>query len=34
MQGTQEKWVQSMGQEDPLQEEMTTHFGIIAWEIS
>ena len=23
----------SLGQEDPLEEEMTTHFGILAWEI-
>ena len=25
--------VQSLGQEDPLEEEMATHFAIIAWEI-
>ena len=25
MQETQETWVQSLGQEDPLEEEMTTH---------
>ena len=26
-------WVQSLGQEDPLEEEMTTHSSIIAWRI-
>ena len=26
-------WVQSLGQEDPLEEEMATHSSIIAWEI-
>ena len=30
MQGT---WVQSLGQEDPLQEEIATHSSILAWEI-
>ena len=29
----QETWVQSLGQEDPLEEEMATHSGIPAWEI-
>ena len=29
----QETWVQSLGQEDPLQEEMTTHSSTAAWEI-
>ena len=29
----QEMWVQSLGQEDPLEEEMTTHSSILAWEI-
>ena len=28
---TQESWVQSLSQEDPLEEEMATHFGILAW---
>ena len=28
-----ETWVQSLGQEDPLEEEMTTHSSILAWEI-
>ena len=26
-------WVQSLGQEDPLEEEMATHSSIFAWEI-
>ena len=29
----QEMWVQSLGWEDPLKEEMTTHSSILAWEI-
>ena len=29
----QETWVLSLGLEDPLEEEMTTHFSIRAWEI-
>ena len=29
----QEIWVHSLGQEDPLVEEMTTHSSILAWEI-
>ena len=29
----QETWVRSLGQEDPLEEEMTTHSSILAWEI-
>ena len=29
----QEMWVQSLGQEDPLEEEMTTHSSILTWEI-
>ena len=33
MQETQETWVQSLGQEDPLEEEMATHPSILAWEI-
>ena len=28
-----EKWVQSLGWEDPLEEEMATHSNILAWEI-
>ena len=30
---TQEMWVQSLGQEDPLEEEMATHSYILAWRI-
>ena len=30
----QEKWVQSLGWEDPLEKEMATHSSILAWEIS
>ena len=29
----QEIWVQSLGQEDPLEKGMATHFGILAWTI-
>ena len=29
----QETKVQSMGQEDPLEKEMSTHFSILAWGI-
>ena len=31
MQETQETWVQSLDQEDPLEEEMATHSSIFAW---
>ena len=31
MQETQEMWVQSLGWEDPLEEEMATHSSILAW---
>ena len=31
---TQEAWVQSLGQEDPLEKVMATHSGILAWRIS
>ena len=30
----QEMWVQSLGQNDPLEEEMATHSSILAWKIS
>ena len=30
---TQEMLVSSLGQEDPLEKEMATHFSILAWEI-
>ena len=26
-------WVQSLGREDPLEEEMATHSSILSWEI-
>ena len=29
----QETWVQPLGQEDPLEEEMATHSSILVWEI-
>ena len=29
----QETGVQSLGQEDPLEKEMATHSGILAWRI-
>ena len=29
----QETRVRSLGQEDPLEEEMTTHSSILTWEI-
>ena len=29
----QEMWVQSLGQEDPLEKEMATHSSILAWRI-
>ena len=28
-----ETWVQSLGQEDPLEKELATHSGILAWRI-
>ena len=28
-----ETWVQSLGQEDPLEKEMATHSIILAWTI-
>ena len=30
----QETWVQSLGQEDPLEKRMAIHSSILAWEIS
>ena len=33
MQETQETQVQSLGQENPLEEEMATHSSIFAWRI-
>ena len=29
----QETWVRSLGQEDPLEEEMATHSSILAWRV-
>ena len=29
----QETWVQSLGQEDPLEKEIATHSSILAWRI-
>ena len=29
----QETWVQSLGQEDPLEKEMAMHSSILAWRI-
>ena len=29
----QESWIQSLGKEDPLEEEMATHSSTLAWEI-
>ena len=31
MQEMQEMWVQPLGWEDPLEEEMATHSSILAW---
>ena len=28
-----ETWVQSLGREDPLEKEMTTHSSTLAWKI-
>ena len=33
MQDTQETGIQSLGQEDPLEERMETHSSILAWRI-
>ena len=33
MQETQETWVRSLGQEDPLEEKMATHHNSLAWSI-
>ena len=30
----QDSWVQSLGSEDLLEEEMATHSSILAWRIS
>jgi len=33
MEETQERQVRSLGKEDPLEKEITTHSSILAWEI-
>ena len=33
MQETQESWVWTLGQEDPLEEEMATQSSILAWKL-
>ena len=33
MEETKETQIQSLGQEDPLEEEMATHSSILAWKI-
>ena len=33
IQETQEMLVRSLGQEDPLEEEMATHSSLLAWRI-
>ena len=33
MQEMQEMWIWSLGSEDPLEEEITTHSSILAWKI-
>ena len=30
----QETWVQSLGQEDPLEEEMATNSSFLAWKVT
>ena len=34
MQEMYETWIQSLGQEDPLEEDMATHSSVLAWRIS
>ena len=33
IQEMQKTWLQSLGQEDPLEEGMTTHSSVLAWRI-
>ena len=33
MQETQQTQIQSLGRDDPLEEEMETHSSILAWKI-
>ena len=30
----QKTWVQSLGQEDPLEEDMAAHSSVLAWKIT
>ena len=30
---TQETWIRSLGQEDPLEKEMATHSNVLAWRV-
>ena len=32
-QRTQETWVRSLGEEDPLEKDMATHSSLLAWRI-
>ena len=34
MQEMQKTWVQSLGEEDPLEKEIITHSTILAWKIT
>ena len=34
MRETLETWIQSLGHEDPLEEELETHSNILAWRIA
>ena len=34
MQETQDTWVCSLGQEDPLEKEMETHSSTLAWSLA
>ena len=29
----QETWVQSLGQEDPLNKELETHYSMLSWKL-
>ena len=33
VQELQETWIQSLGWEDPMEEDMATHSSILAWRI-
>ena len=34
LEAMRETWIQSLGQEDPLEKGMATHSSILAWRIS